>query len=357
MFTPQVFKTLAFRRYGDEHARYRRALRCITVSEVFGYSLASFLAGTLFQFSGWRGCAALQLACSASTVILLGSLPVFWEVAREVYGRSPARDGVSAHDREAEVKAGPVHRSARSRSLLWLPPSIRTPVVLVLMMQCINVMSYSFEWKIFALFFQEVYDWEPVWIGVGQGAGDLIAAFLLLGLALRQGCSVAAEEKPPPRILSCCLPLPLNISALLAFQIVLIVLFVLPNFGLAVTGQVLIGTSYVLSSQALQEALAIYAAGHEALYRQLAFLNAFVYNGGTLVGSFTSLVLYSASPRLPMYIAAALLFPATCAFTAYFCRRLRWAGTGIHDGLAKMEMVLAQAATPEEVDRAERAAV
>ena len=247
-----------------------------------------------------------------------------------------------------------------------------------------------------------MYDWEPVWIGVGQGAGDLIAAFLLLGLALRQGCSVAAEEKPPPRILSCCLPLPLNISALLAFQasgeelrlpshnlpslvhyhkstpgarrkpsilleshtlimptrqIVLIVLFVLPNFGLAVTGQVLIGTSYVLSSQALQEALAIYAAGHEALYRQLAFLNAFVYNGGTLVGSFTSLVLYSASPRLPMYIAAALLFPATCAFTAYFCRRLRWAGTGIHDGLAKMEMVLAQAATPEEVDRAERAAV
>ena len=58
------------------------------------------------------------------------------------------------------------------------------------------------------------------------------------------------DERPPPGCVRCFLPLPFNVSALLALQAAVCVAFVLPYFPLAVGAQVVIGTVYVLVSQA-----------------------------------------------------------------------------------------------------------
>ena len=48
MFTPSVTRSLAFRRFGSDRIRYRRALRVLTLSDVFGYPLASHTGAVNF---------------------------------------------------------------------------------------------------------------------------------------------------------------------------------------------------------------------------------------------------------------------------------------------------------------------
>ena len=79
VFTPAGYRGLAFRRFGTEVSVYRRALRTMTCSEVFGYSLGSLVAGAIFDHGGWVACAVLQMAMAGGQASLLLLLPVFHE--------------------------------------------------------------------------------------------------------------------------------------------------------------------------------------------------------------------------------------------------------------------------------------
>ena len=103
----------------------------------------------------------------------------------------------------------------------------------------------------------------------------------------------------------------------------------------------LIGTVFVLASQALQEALALYSRGSALLYRKIAFLHNIVYNVAVLVAAALAVPLYTTWRQLPMIVAAALLVPVVSAFTAFYVLRLRALPTGIFGGLEAGERELA----------------
>ena len=173
--------------------------------------------------------------------------------------------------------------------------------------------------QVFSLYFREIYDWNPTWIGIGQGAGDFIAGLLLLAMALRRGDS---ENDSVPAILRCCLPLPFIVSVLQLVYCGLFMLMAAPYFVLSVLGQIFIGTVYVLTSQALQEMAAIYSRGDQTLYRKLAFLDAQAYNTGNFIASSSGVPLYMLNRRLPFYLAAATVVCGNLLFTIFFCYRL-----------------------------------
>ena len=53
-------------RFSPAAAVTRRALRTMTCSEVFGYSLGSLAAGAIFDLGGWVACAVLQMAVASA---------------------------------------------------------------------------------------------------------------------------------------------------------------------------------------------------------------------------------------------------------------------------------------------------
>ena len=123
-------------------------------------------------------------------------------------------------------------------------------------------------------------------------------------------------------------------SALLLAELLVCALFVAPIFEVAVAGQVLLGTTFVLTSQALQEMLALYAEADESLYRRLAFYHQVVYTLSCLLSAACAVPLYLVNPRLPMLLTGALIVPIDLVFTLYYARRLSASPAGRFGGLA-----------------------
>jgi len=342
-FTPQVQRTLIFQKYAADVVGYRRALRIITVCEVIGYSLGSALAGLLYEFTGWRGCACLQSGISFGQGALLLSLPAFWESCGR---RNPSKqlETPSVEASEQEQAAHPENRVGIEQGVSSAGPAASkkhackffVPVALLLIAEMTNIMAYAFEWKIFALYFSDIYAWPAVYIGLGQAAGDLLAALLLIWLALRGTVHTSALLAFAGRFTQ----MPFNVSALFLIQTCVCISFVLPYFELAVAGQVLIGTVYVLATEALQETLAVYGKNNAPLYRQITFLHNLMYNIATLVAAAAGVPLYAVDSRLPMLVAACILFPAGLVFTIYFSCKLSQLPAGIFGGLGALEAQL-----------------
>lgn len=205
-----------------------------------------------------------------------------------------------------------------------IPSDIQLPAFLIVLCSLCNNCSYSIEFSTFAIYFKEVHNWnEATLAGVAQTAGDLMAA-----VAMQVIPAFVSDDYNPDeldcfrRFLHHLTSQPYNLSFIVFTWVLFNGGLVTPILPLAITAQVLMGTTYVYSSKWTTDMNLFYSMGDPKLFLNL---QVFCRNADALGGSIGGVLgnfLYTVNPVGPFIFTFALACVVFVTVTAGFCARL-----------------------------------
>ena len=303
---------------GEQRVRMARMWEgCFTM----GYCFATFIGGAVYDWGVYgpqriENCALFQLCCAATlaasslaishvrashsaaccttSMALSGSLVMSEEV----------NDGDQVSACDADAAAGST--AARRRAASWVP------VLVAATMCCANV-AYVTEWCLYALIMSDGFGWSATAAGAAQMAGDLVGALVLFFLSRyftdeTTGAADDGGDDAPSRGPHCCrfVLLPFNMVWLLFAFAILLVMMADERVAVAVVGQVLMGTVYVLMVEVITELNILYGYGDPDLTAKYSNMTFVGYAIGGIIGTLIPTQLYGQyGAEMPLHAAAA----------------------------------------------------
>ncbi|CAL1153383.1 unnamed protein product, partial [Cladocopium goreaui] len=241
----------------------------------------------------------------------------------EIVGASGKKRKVRLPVEDEDTEDGPEENPTPAKSG-GIPSDIRLPASLIVLCSLCNNSSYSIEFSTFAIYFKEVHNWnEATLAGLAQTAGDLMAAIAM------QVIPVFVSDNYDPDELDCfrrylhyVTSMPYNLSLIVFTWVLFNGGLVTPILPLAITAQVLMGTTYVYSSKWTTDMNLFYSLGDPKLFLNLQVLcrNADAVGGtiGGVLGNF----LYTVDPVGPFIFTCGLACVVFVIVTVGFCARL-----------------------------------
>ena len=321
---------------------HQAALRIFTASETLGYALATLFGGIVMEFGGgWRSCAWVQLAwLSLQCIVFLTSPTVhddfrkcFIEGEKEAEEEEEQKEKVSsAHvdapqltiDSTTIVLVNGIEMEMSDKELFLY---IKTDLFVLLCAHSINVLAYSIEFALFAVYFKQIFQWSSSWTGAAQMSGDLLAACVLFGSVCQKSTTSDPDPDPGPGRTTCIgalLKPPVNISIMLLSVVLLYALICVPIFAVAVIAQILMGSCYVFGLQACNEYFTLLSYGSRTMYRRITFYGRIFYDISFALAGFLGLFIYDKiDPKASFWMVVGLAFVMTITYTikmTYFSR-------------------------------------
>eukprot|EP00937_MAST-01D_sp_MAST-1D-sp2_P005056 g5056.t1 len=366
-----------------------QALGLFEAVYTIGYCLSSLWGSSLYTLGeaegvgGWSLCVRMQVLVLALVAAAQLTVPMLrpdracgWcmrtGAAASAAGAGASAAGAGAGAKEGGAGDSAIARPARDRDSHG--PGRRALVVFLCFSSTVHVFAYGCEWCVYLLYFSSEFRMSTLQIGVAQMAGDVGGALLLLGLVQRRQRQRQRhgqrqhQRRPEGRSRAQLHRLAVGMSALGLMYALCFVAFASPVRWLAVSGQVLMGTCYVLLMQGtnlLTEWLGELDGGDSGKQYQALADACFV------VGCFTSSSLaYIVYEGLGVtwvmrmaamlvgvyYLAFALLAPLWCSWARDGAKACT-ATTASNKGLAEVEgQGQAQAAHQQAVVRIEKLA-
>ena len=109
----------------------------------------------------------------------------------------------------------------------------------------------------------------------------------------------------------------------------MMVLLAQPQFGVALVGQILMGTVYVFCEQMVQEMMVVYAGGSHQKYRHLVFWHYIFFCGGACACAPIAVGLYELLGFAHTFYASAVWAAVSgVAFAAFFAARFSRSSEG-----------------------------
>lgn len=309
----------------------QQASRISTLSFTLGYGTAPFWGGLIYDLGKWKACAIFQLSICLLEMALAWTSP--WLQDNFRHWRQQRQQHVSMHDNSASSIGGtpvvpfdspdvPVDSSKHLQNVPFLPRDLRLPAVMLALGQFVNHYVYNTEWPVFALYFNEVFKWDSaLWAGIAQMSGDIVGAAALLVLPrVRYLFSWASTEK---FVALRCVTAPYHVSGLLLSWVLLNIAIASPNFIIAVTAQVVMGTVFIFAFQFITEMNAMYAGCEERIFKNMQFMTSAGFHSGYGAGAPVALTLYeNFGPQAPFYQAAIVALLGFFVYTGYFVARV-----------------------------------
>ena len=323
---PPAFRSFVHARFSRQGTwQMQRALRIFTLADTLGYACAPFIGGVLYDNGGLRACATFA-ACTCSACALL---PLVLRECRESLASArlscssvPSTLSSAGGVPPADVPPNSIH-PPNGVTLAYLGP----PVTAVMCAAFANICVYAVEWCLYALYFRLKYGWSGAWCGFAQMIGDLLGATVLAISTTRCGAAVGGRFELPPLVRTL-VRTPFSVAALLVCHAILLCMLAQPEFAVALTGQILMGTAYVFGEQGVQELLLLYSHGDHAVYRRLVFVHYLVFTAGCALCSPLAYGLYTAAGfASAFYVSAGVALVASATTVAFFaCRLARTVG-------------------------------
>jgi len=208
-----------------------------------------------------------------------------------------------------------------------------------------NILAYTVEWCLYALYFRLEYGWSGSWCGFAQMVGDLLGG-CVLGLSTMACVQSSAKRCGRPTTESkgvwFLFRAPFNIGLLALCHGILHCMLAQPDFYVALLGQIFMGTVYVFFEQSLQEMLLLYAFDDPIKYRDYLLLHYLIFTAGCALGSPLAYGLYELSNFAnAFYVTGLCCFLVGVFLLVYYFRRLSPTTMGIRGGflLAERELV------------------
>jgi len=229
-----------------------KALRLYEGFYTLGYCMSSLWGASMYTIGGWKLCIWCQVGILSVALILAFSVPVLRpakKISLEAATTSPAVQSEmqnSAHNTRQPDSKGVKSKVERDS---WWYLSIFIGIG-----SGVALFSYASEWAIYLIYLTERFDMRVLPIGLGQMGGDIGGAtILMMSMVTGKGVSCTSANK---RAVACgarCCSLPWSMLWLGAFFALTFVLFLSKFMPLAITGQVVMGTMYVLLQQGFSE--------------------------------------------------------------------------------------------------------
>lgn len=322
-----------------------KALRVYESFYTVGYCLSSLWGAFIYSLGGWRLCMWCQTAVLSVAVLLAFSVPVLrpgldGKPAALESQDGPGPPGQPAQD-AAQGAAGPAPGagvpSAGTCAATARPAAFSWRLALFLGLgPAVTIFAYASEWSIYLFYLTDKFGLGVLPIGAGQTAGDIGGALLLMASMLssrRPACTTASRGKGCGRRLC---SLPFSVVWLSALYVFAFLAFVSDTMGLAIAGQVVMGTMYVLLQQSFTELVEWCSRSpgnqdepddpsKQGNYQRFAAIADACFSLGAALGSYLPFViLEKLSAAWVCYIAAGLVasygaaFAAVCPFVRAF---------------------------------------
>eukprot|EP00413_Alexandrium_margalefii_P043051 CAMPEP_0204590108 /NCGR_PEP_ID=MMETSP0661-20131031/49601_1 /ASSEMBLY_ACC=CAM_ASM_000606 /TAXON_ID=109239 /ORGANISM="Alexandrium margalefi, Strain AMGDE01CS-322" /LENGTH=412 /DNA_ID=CAMNT_0051600115 /DNA_START=30 /DNA_END=1268 /DNA_ORIENTATION=- len=314
-----------------------KALRVYESFYTVGYCLSSLWGAAVYSLGGWRLCmwcqtavlsAALVLACTVRVLrpyaggkVSSGSPPAAAALGSELPAVDMATEaaGPAAADREAA--ASPKKPGTGRRGGSWYL------ALFICLGPAVTIFAYASEWSIYLVYLTDKFDLGVLPIGIGQTAGDIGGALILMFSMLsnrRLACTTTSRVAACD---SCLCSLPWSLVWLSALYVLSYISFLSDIVGFAIAGQVTMGTMYVLMQQGFTELVewcsrrdTLHDAGaQQDSYQGYAAMADACFSFGCCLGSFLPFVILDKlSAEWVCYIAAGLVAVYGVAFVAVF---------------------------------------
>lgn len=159
-------------------------------------------------------------------------------------------------------------------------------------------------------------------------AGDVLAAlFLAVSTTQCWQRSIAKRTSTTHRVDRLLLQPPWNLPLFFLLYGGFFLMLAQPVFAVSVIGQVLMGTCYVFTKQAVQESYVVLSHGSHSLFRKLEFLGSASFNLFMATSSAVNVQFYDRIGRTaPFYLVAAIAGAWSAIVAAYFMQRMRGCG-------------------------------
>ena len=302
----QAYKQLAFQKFAGQPKLHMRAMKMLTTCEVVGYSAGTFFGGLLYDMGSWSACAVYQSAITIAMVLLTAWLP---SVRQDFKSKSrcccASKETVapSRHDEDGDAQKGDGAR---------IPKELLFPIGVLLAAEAVNVFSYTSEWSLYAIYFREQFGWSSTWIGVAQSGGDILAAIFLFASSCKEGSKRKGSRS------SCFAALPISIYVPLFASGLFHFCLATNSFEAALVGQVLMGTSYVVCSQGLQEMYIALCKGSKRMYDKVMLFSTYAFNIGAAPTGAMSLALYAHSRSAAFHLSGSINVAVAAMLFLYF---------------------------------------
>lgn len=311
-----------------------KALRLYEVFYTLGYCMSSLWGATIYTLGGWQLCLLCQIVVLATSLVLALTVSVlrpvqgdFSRASTEKMPKSlpqtPDTDvNKSPTSTNQEDKVDSHEHRAEERQWWYL-------AFFICVGSALAIFAYASEWSIYLVYLTDRFDAGVLTIGIGQMSGDVGgASILMLSMVTgkRLACTTANKRACRCRIFV----LPWSMVWLGALYALTYIMFLSHMMVVAIAGQVLMGTMYVLLQQGCSElvewcsrnsdeAAARAAASTQNTYQKYAALADSVFCAGCCVGSILPyLVMKHLSVEWVCYISAGLIAAYTIAFTSVF---------------------------------------
>lgn len=214
--------------------------------------------------------------------------------------------------------------AGKTQAKTGIPSDIRLPCFLIVLCSFCNNCSYAVEFSTFAIYFKEAHNWnEATLAGVAQTAGDLTAAIMM------QVIPVFVSNDYDPDELDCCRRFlhhltsqPYNLSFVLFTWVLFNGGMVSPILPVAITAQILMGTTYVYTSKWTMDMNLFYSLGDSKLFMNLQVLCQNAHSLGGSIGGLFGIFLYTLNPVAPFIFSSVLACVTFLIYTVGFCARL-----------------------------------
>jgi hypothetical protein len=257
-----------------------KALRMFESSYTLGYCMSSLWGSGLYSIGGWDLVIQCQTIVLGLTVVLVSAVRMLRPCGGGIEGRAPPPPESTAVQIQVELTdltgAGGVAVSTASspRELRELDPRLKRLCLFVSCGSFFSLFPYAAEWTIYLLHLSETFQLSTLQIGVGQMAGDVGGAAILLLSVLsnaRPACTrskmqgeqvdgagattgvTAPGNKGCAAGCSSLARLPFSMVWMAALYGGSFIAFASSRLEVAVAGQVCMGTMYVLVTQGCSE--------------------------------------------------------------------------------------------------------
>jgi hypothetical protein len=324
---------------GEQRARMSRMWEaCFTV----GYCFATLIGGAVYDWGVYgpqriENCALFQLCCAVTLVasslaishVRASHSAVCCTTSMELSGSLVTTEEVDDGD---QVSAGDTVGvdlvTARRRAASWVP-------ILVAATMCFVNFAYVTEWCLYALIMSDSFGWSATAAGAAQMAGDLVGALVLFFFSRCFTDKTAGDNAPTSS--RCCrfALLPFNMAWLLFLFAILLIMMADERFAVAVVGQVLMGTVYVLAVQVITELNILYGYGDADLTAKYSNMTFVGYASGTIIGTLITTQLKGRyGTELPLHIAATVVLLWGLVWLAAFSVRSHRISAKLKDPIA-----------------------
>jgi len=214
--------------------------------------------------------------------------------------------------------------AGKTEAKTGIPRGIRFPAFLIVLCSFCNNFSYGVEFSTFAIFFKEGHNWnEATLAGVAQTAGDLTAAIMMQVIPF----FVSHDYDPIEldcfrRFLHHLTSQPYNLSFILFTWVLFNGGMIVPVLPVAITAQVLMGTTFVYTSKWITDMNLFYSMGDSKLFMTLQILCSNAHALGGSLGGLLGGLLYTLNPVAPFICSCAVACVVFVIYTAGFCARL-----------------------------------